>query len=270
MKIDPNFFNTKGSNGVDFSSQHLLDVGGKKVKFENCVFNYGLMERAYFHAATFYKCKFIGTRMLGCNFRSAVFTECEFQYATFKDCIVPLDSVLENLPYEPNQRRDLIRALRVNAASMGDYDGENQLISMELKASTEHHWNVALCVKSYYKKYSAIDRAKSFAKYLALKLEDLAWGYGVSPIRFLILVLAICTAIGLVLAGDYPKQTNNVIHIEAILFGLKNAIYGLLDFALVPADLFKAHQFLFGIVAALRITLLGLFVTVLYRRYARR
>ena len=270
MDNNPRYFDINGHDQTDYSGKHLSDAGGKKLKFQNCVFSYGILQRCYFHEAVFEKCKFIGTRFIGCNFRSARFIDCEFQYSTFAECILPLDTVLQNLPYPPNQRRDMLRSLRVNAVSVGDYEGENNLISRELRASRDHHKNVFTNSNTYYRKYTLWDRVKSFLSYVALVAEDLAWGYGMSPLRLLLLTLIITALFGYGLADDYPKSGEHFVVSDALIFGVKQSILGLLDFSLVTKSLLEAHSLIFAIIAALRFVLIGLFVTVIYRRYARR
>lgn len=265
------FFQINGHEHTNYSGKILQDVGGKNIIFDSCDFSYAVIERGYFHQATFKNCKFIGTRLISCNFRSTKIEMCDFRYATFTGTVIPINEISSNFPYEPNQKRDLIQSLRANSISIGDYQTNNDLLSLELKATTQHHLNIVKRPHSYYlKKYTGKDRFKSFIKYLGLKSEDLIWGYGLSPQRLIIFALSIITITAAILSW---QETSIGSSIEEIYSSFKNnfshSLFALLDLALVPPDLLNKHNVIFACIVIFRVTILGLLVSVLYRRYAR-
>ena len=264
------YFATNGINGFDYSNRHIEDGGGKGLHFLDCSFNYCTLERCYFHNAKFERCTFVGVRFLSCNFRSATFSNCDFSYSIFDMTVISEKEVIQNLPYEPNKRRDLIRILRVNAISMGNQEGTNDLLSLELKASSEHHRNVYKNSLSYYNKYSKKDRVNSFFKYIGLRIEDIIWGYGLSATRLIAWIVVILLASGVILAiAELPEVIINMNLFSKITSGVGQSGLALLDLALVDAKLINEHRVLFGALVAVRTTIVGLVITVVYRRYAR-
>jgi hypothetical protein len=267
IKMDnkTNFFQTTGFASVDYSGKHLSDVGAKKGVFEGCNFSYCVLDRGYFHGATFTNCKFVGTRFVNCNFRSAKFVRCDFSYSSFDHTYLARGEVEKNLPYQPNIRRDLLRALRANAVTMGDQETNSSLISLELLASTQHHWEVAKRASSYYEKYSALERISSLFSYLGLRLENLIWGFGLSPSRLLFWVILAIALSGVAIA---QASVSGASPIE-ILSGVKYAAFGILDLALVPAEVLNINRTAFAALVAVRTIAIGLLITIIYRRYAR-
>ncbi|MFQ2892872.1 pentapeptide repeat-containing protein [Aeromonas caviae] len=265
------FFQIHGHENTNYSGRILLDVGGKNIIFDSCDFSYAVIERGYFHQATFKNCKFIGTRFISCNFRSTKIEMCDFRYATFIGTVIPINEISSNFPYEPNQRRDLIQSLRANAISIGDYQTNNDLLSLELKATTQHHLNIVKRPHSYYlRKYTGIDRIKSLLKYLGLKFEDLVWGYGLSPQRLIIFALSIITVTAAILSWQEISLDSSMYEIYSLFTNnFANSLFALLDLALVPSDSVNKHNVIFACIVIFRVTILGLLVSVLYRRYAR-
>lgn len=265
------FFQTHGHENTNYSGRILLDVGGKNITFDSCDFSYAVIERGYFHQAKFKNCNFTGARFISCNFRSTKIEMCNFRYATFTGTIIPINEISNNLPYEPNQRRDLIQSLRANAISTGDYQTNNDLLSLELKATTQHHLNIVQRPHSYYlRKYTGKDRFKSLLKYLGLKMEDLVWGYGLSPQRLIIFALLIITVTTFFLSWQEISLDSSMSDIwHSFINNFTNSLFALLDLALVPSESLNKHNIIFACIVIFRVTILGLLVSVLYRRYAR-
>jgi hypothetical protein len=259
------FFQTTGFVGIDYSGQHLSDVGAKKGVFEACNFSYCIVDRGYFHGATFTNCKFVGTRFVNCNFRSVTFVRCDFSYSSFDHTYLARGEVVKNLPYQPNIRRDLVRALRVNAVAMGDQETSNSLISLELLASTQHHWEVVKRANSYYEKYNTVERVSSFFSYLGLRIESLIWGFGLSPSRLLGWVILAIALSGVAISQASLSGTSPI----PMFSGLKYAIFGILDLALVPTEVLSINRTTFAALVAIRMIVIGLLITIIYRRYAR-
>lgn len=270
MDNQKDYFKTHGFQKNSYAGQHLHDVGGKRIHFKDCDFSYCIIERGYFHDAKFENCKFIGTRFISCNFRSATFAMCDFSYATFFTTIVSHTEISKNLPDQPNKRRDLIRSLRANATSMGDQEANNSLLSHELEANTEHYRRLFSSNHSYYAKYSQSEKIVALFKYVALRAEGLAWGYGLSPLRLLLWLFAAVLLSGTTLA--FAGQENVILNAELLSSIGRNALmsaFAVLDLALVSSTTINAHPLVFGFLVTVRVIILGLLITVVYRRYAR-
>ncbi len=271
MLNNRDFFRTNGHKNSDYSNLHLLDVGGKGLIFEECDFSYSVLERAYFHNAKFVRCKFIGARFLACNFRSASFDRCLFEYSTFDQTFVDEQQVVLNLPLAPNQKRDLIRSLRANASSMGDFEAHNALLSLEMRASVEHYGNILKYNNAYYRnKYPKKARIGAFFKHYGLRIEDFIWGYGISPSRLVVMLFLFVSFLGVVLSftsDGWPSSGSQFLN--SMVNGIAYAHMGLLDLGLLESTLVAKHRILFSVIVGVRTIALGLFVSVLYRRYAR-
>jgi hypothetical protein len=271
MNNQINFFQDRGVSGTDYSNMRIKDAGGKSLVFNKCIFNYSVLERCYLHKAEFINCSFIGVRFVSCNFRSAKFINCTFTYSTFDKTIISENEVIQNAPYPPNQKRDLIQTLRVNAISVGNQEAINDLLSRELQASTQHHLNVWKSEMLYYKnKYNWMDRLRSLFKYIALQTENILWGYGMSPFRVFLWLTIIILLSGVGFAiNELQELTINAHFGRNIISGIKHSFLGILDLALVNNDVLVKYQYLFAFLVGVRTTILALFITVLYRRYAR-
>lgn len=164
----------------------LSDINGKGKIFSDVDFSYSIIQRGYFHKATFENCKFVGTRFIDCIFRTADFTNCDFKYADFTGTIISCDDMFENLPDFPNNRRELLQSLRKNAVTIGDYEAEKKIVIKEIDAKKEHLRLARLQNTPYYKsKYgSTKQQAIVYMKSLGLWLENIVWGHGEKLFRF--------------------------------------------------------------------------------------
>lgn len=189
-----------GDDGSDFRHAILDDVSGKKGEFVGKDFSYCVFTRAYFHEAKFRDCKFVGARFTDCNFRNADIVGCDFRYADFTGTRIDTKEILNNLPGEPNIRRELLQILRKNSASMGDVRSGRQFVLMEIAAEKEHLRRAWRQEEPYYKKKYA--GFKSLSKILLkrsfLWLDGFLWGHGERLWRMLIsvpLLILACAAI---------------------------------------------------------------------------
>ena len=140
------------SEQTNYRNRRFTDTNGKDAEFTGCDFSYCHFERAYLRNANFTKCTFTGARFADSNFRGATFVQCDLRYATFSNSLLEFSEILSNLPLEPNLRSDLLRSLRANAASIGDYDVQGPLVLAELAAGRDHYHRVFVGADSYYKR----------------------------------------------------------------------------------------------------------------------
>jgi len=125
----------------------------------------------------FDRCKFVGTRFVASIFAGCSFDGCDFSYAFFDLTIISMEQIGYSLPERPNVRRDLLKILRANAASIGDCEAQNKFISLELKARREY-LSLAIAQRdSYYrKKYDTFTKKlKLYWAFITNFLEQFIW-----------------------------------------------------------------------------------------------
>lgn len=261
---------------------NFLDAEGDKRQFVDSDFSFCIFERSYFRRSHFKNCKFIGTRFEKCNFRGCTFDGCEFDYAYMEGCLInPFSTrLISNLPSQFGAKRLFLRTIRMNARSIGDAVCENKLVPLELEARRKdklHAWwpfsgNLGTKEVQYYKaEYEAIGKkSQAFLESSMLWIEKVIWGYGESSVRlvFSVLVLVLCLAI----CNNFSKgdafwelkfgdlRESSILILKAVL-----------DLALLNS---KELEKLGGLIALAAVTLrvigLGLFISVVYRRWTYR
>jgi hypothetical protein len=153
---------------------------------------------------------------------------------------------------------------------MGDQEANNSLLSHELEANTEHYHRLFSSKHSYYAKYSRSEKIVAFFKYIALRSEGVAWGYGLSPLRLLLWLFVAVLLSGTALA--FSGQEDVILNAKLLSNIGTNALvsaFAVLDLALVSSTTLNAHPLVFGFLVTVRVIILGLLITVVYRRYAR-
>ncbi len=270
VKVIENKIFTAPITGKSFQHFQFKNTGAKNIKFENCDFLYCFFERAYFHGCQFVNCKFIGARFVDCNFRGASFDGCDFEYATFKSTLIDGHELLRNLPAWPNARRELLRNLRLNAESIGDDKSVKIFVREELAASREHLKKARQAKEKYYaSKYGSLSkRGQVYWQSLTVWVDWNLWGHGEYPWHLLRTII-----IGLLLASSYRIIESGVIT-DSLPIGqaLSIVMAHFLDVTktfvgIVPNDFPSG---LAAILSLFRYIVLGLFISVLYRRLSRR
>ena len=247
------------------ASSHFRDCAGDKASFESVDFSYCVFERCYFRKSAFKDCRFTGARFIDCNLREAQFAGCDLKYVTFRGSHVETRQMLANLPDWPNVRRDLMRALRVNAVSVGDVEAIKHFVREEIEAEREHLRQARLSKSGYYyDHYSGFRRQASVRwKSVVLWLDRWIWGHGEYPLRLLLSTAIYLTIATLVVAafwtprepGVFSSASNAVL---SVFFGIK-----IDSSSLLPAG--------FSVVlAASRFVFLGLFVATLGKLISKR
>lgn len=261
---------TESITGKSFQHFQFKNTGAKRITFKDCNFHYCFFERAYFHCCQFVNCKFIGARFVDCNFRGASFDSCDFEYATFKSTLIDGHELLKNLSARPNVRRELLLTLRLNAESIGDAKSVKIFVREELAASREHLKKARQAKEEYYaSKYSSLPkRIQVYGESLKVWLDWNLWGHGEYPWRILRTVI-----IGLVLASGFRIVESGVIT-DSLPIGkaISTIISHFMDVTktfvgIVPNDFPSG---LAAILSLFRYIVLGLFISVLYRRLSKR
>lgn len=270
VKVISDKFITKSVSLNNFQHHVFRDTGAKKLEFKDCDFSYCLFERAYFHGCEFVDCKFIGSRFVDCNFRNTAFDGCDFEYAVFKSTLVSHKQLLRNLPAWPNVRRELLRTLRINAENIGNEEAVKEYVREELAASREHLKKAREGKESYYaKKYKGLaSKITIYWQSMSLWLDWHLWGHGEYPgklIRTIVLILIISTFYRLF--NDNTLSENTTL-LTVYSLTIQYLIENMYVFVGVLPDKYPGG--LGALLALARYISLGLFISVLYKRLARR
>jgi hypothetical protein len=261
----------------DFLHYTFEDFGARQVQFNNCNFSYSVFNRAYFYGAKFYNCKFIGARFTDCNFRSARFSQCDFKYSSFRGTTIPAKEVMCNVPSEPNVRRELMQALRVNAISLANDEDTKFFIRQEMKAAELHNQKAREAKEFYYApKYGWPANRWGWIRvrleYIWLGIQRFGWGYGEYPWRLLRSTALLLLVFAILLTFKTAQPETGFV--KTLSLSIKQVISVFLAVPLSPQDSQRSGSLvawlLLSLTAITRYVALGLFVTMLFRRLSKR
>ena len=238
-------------------------VSARMIKFTKVDFKYCVFEGSYLRLCTFDSCDFTGCRFVGSSFSSSKFVGCKFDYAVFERTFITSDILDECCPSWENVKLRFARTLRTNYQSLGDSDAVNKAILVELHATRVHLHKAWRSNEPYYRqKYAGATRVKAFFTWLRFVAGDIIWGNGESASR---LIRASLAPVGILALVDTLLTRNPAL--------VADWFAALADAALVFLGIKEPTSYPGLIVAAVALTryvILGLFVTVLVRRFARR
>lgn len=170
-------------------------------------------------------CDFTGCKFIGTNFRGSKFSGCKFDYSTFERTFITSDILNTECPPFENLKLDFARTLRVNFNQIGDTEGANKAILLELEASEIHLWKVWASNESYYRdKYKGFYRVIYFFKWANFKLFDYIWGNGEKPHKLVLaalLFLFIISALELVSSSglSYKNVADSILVAPQLFMG---------------------------------------------------
>lgn len=261
-------FSTSQEN-MDFSHHQFTDCSGYEKVFTKCNFSYCLFQRAYFRKVKFIECNFTGAKFFDSNFRDADFEHCKFPYSIWKFTLIQQKQVLNNLPEWPNVKVLLLQNHKANANSFGDVKAVRAYLSEEIEANKEHYRRAMQRNEGYYsKKYSKRGQwFTAFRKYYGLKLDNLIWGHGESPIRVLlsIIFLILFTAI-------LQSYFSDNIGTNSLKQGLSAFVtYSINDLkAFIGIQSVDVNDIAKGVLTVFRYVALSLFVRILFNKFSWR
>lgn len=162
-----------------------VNVSLKESKFFKCDFSYTVFINCYFRGATFEDCDFTGCRFVDCNFGSSSMLSCKLRYSRWERTEIGRGTLLDNLPSEGNLAQKLLIQLRLNAASVGEYDDARYYLYESEKRSRAHYLEIVKCRKQYYRKKYSSSSARILApfRYTRSLTNYLLWGYGERPLQ---------------------------------------------------------------------------------------
>lgn len=245
-------------------------VAAGKAVFVNCDFSFCDIDDGYFREARFIECNFKSIKCTRSSFRKAQFSQCQFQYAQFQETFIDARELISNAPTEPNLRRELMAAARVNAESLGDTRAIRLLIREELRASREFH-SVAWRGNTEWlrKKYDGLERIGHFFKSVGLTLDWMLWGHGEYPWQF----IKGMTASVLLLSSLtwFFGAPSNIAPPEQVWQSIVTTTYLFLD--LTPTtnqSMVQIPPFLGISIVIFRYVAIGLFTSMIFRLLSHR
>ena len=249
------------------NEERLIDhifvrVTGKEVRFTNVDFRYCTFDNCYLRSCVFDSCNFTGCRFVGTNFHTSKFSGCTFEYAVFERTLID-EHILDTCsPARENLKLKFARTLRTNYQALGDSDAVNKAILVELDATKVHRKKAWWSNELYYReKYAGLERVVAFLQWLKFMVGDTIWGNGERAFRLVrtSIALVIIVTLGDTVLARNPSLVADwwsaFVDAPQVLLGTKQPTYPGLILALI---------------ALTRYILVGLFVSILVRRFARR
>ncbi len=254
---------TENVSKADLSNHVFERVSAKNVQFKNVDFRYCVFDGCYLRLCVFDSCDFTGCRFVGSSFSGSTFTAgCAFDYAVFDRTLIASDILDNCCPSRENLKLRFARTLRTNYQSLGDSDSVNKAILVELHATRVHLSKAWRSKESYYRqKYAGVNRVKAFFPWLRFVVSDFIWGNGESAghlIRTSLVLVVLVACLDPLLTRNAALVTDWVAALAdapGVLLGTKQPSYP----GLILAS-----------IALTRYVILGLFVSILVRRFARR
>ena len=178
------------------------NVSVRTGNFSKCDFSYTTFINCYFRDASFRDCDFTGCRFVHCNFQSRSMLGCNFRYSRWEKTEVRRVLLLGNLPAQSNLAQKLLIQLRLNSASIGEYDDARYYLYEAEKKSREHYLEIMKCRNEYYRKKYAFSQERLMApfRYARSWLNNVVWGYGEQPIRLSVSGLVLILVFGVIYA----------------------------------------------------------------------
>lgn len=239
--------------------QHALSqVYAKSILFKNVSFKQANLTGCYFRNCRFINCDFTGATIKESNFRGSTFTNCKFSYTFWEKTFIDEQFLESCLPSEENLSRDLVRALRVNFAQIGNYVAVNRAAALEVALTGSHLYNAAYSSQAYYRnKYKGLERLNNAVGHLKWKFLDLLWGNGESLLKIILS--------GIVFIAIMSLWLNAILDSTSLMSSLSLSLQGFwgMGAPIIPpvtAVVFTVARYVF----------LGLFMAILVKRLSRR
>jgi hypothetical protein len=258
QKFDSDESNSRFSNYVFI---RLVATGRT---FQNVNFRYTFFDTCYLRNCRFDSCDFTGCRFLNSQLPGAKFSGCKFDYATFEKTIIDAQLLDTECPGHENLKMRFARSLRTNFQQLGDTEGVNKAMRVELSATEIHLKKAWNSNESYYRHHhpGALQRTLAFLKWFKFKVLDFVWGNGESIFRLVrfVLIVLVLMALGDVAVDGDPARVQSYlgsfIRSFTIFFG-----------TLIPDDYGKAYL---AAISCLRLFAIGVFLAIIIKKFSRR
>lgn len=169
---------------VSFNRCKFTDLGLRYATISECRFVRCTFKSTYLRDAKFERSDLTGSEFYRCNLDKATFSNCKLWYVEFRECELNYDAILSDsvLPQEINQKRRLLRSLRINAYSMGERHIAERIHLLELKAERQESWEVFSGSSEYFRaKAGAYGKFKALCSWVWNHAENFVWGFGLRP-----------------------------------------------------------------------------------------
>jgi hypothetical protein len=269
VTIDKKYFN-ENLSAMELSHHLFVDTGAIKITFENVDFSHCVFKNAYFKGCKFIECNFTGAQFESSNFRGSRFENCKFIFSVFRNTEISHKELLVNLSEWPNNNREWLRRLRINAESIGDVEAVKSFVKEEMLASREHLKKARAAKEGYYRK-----KYKRWDKRLTVYLDSIInyldwhlWGHGEHPHKLAFTILGVIS-----LSSVYVFLQNEGVSIDAKMNDLLSIAWVIVtdvSQTFVGVKSTGVDNGLAAILSLVRYISLGLFTSVLYKSIGRR
>lgn len=249
-----------------FANVSFLRAKLRGCQFSNCVF-----EGCYFRHTDFTDCNFPASRFIDCEFPTPVFFACGLQRTRFTRSVPDFHVIEPSLPGEPNLCRELCDNLANEAQSLGK---EKEARAYRLRAIKERQAELRAGYR-WSDKYSRdhypeLERLVAFAALVFSRLSGWLWGHGEYLSRLLLNVVLLAFVIGpllLYLAREHLHAGRSLAIGDYVALSVASVVNTPSSASVGATGIGLAIVLL---LTALGLTLLGLFVTYLFRAVTRR
>lgn len=240
--------------GHDFEKTRFSFVAAKQTHFRQVSFMFCVFEDCYFRDCRFEDCDFTGAVFRNSTLRGSTFDGCKFPYCRFSHTLISHAILERNMPGFENVALELARSLRVNFSQLGDSVGVNVAVSAELEATRVHFYKAAWSPEAYYrKKHAGLGRVRAIGAYAWFRVQDTIWGHGESLWKLGRFLMCGYAVLAVVLFWRGAQIGSAFREAWMMLWGVGSA-----------------SRLVATVAVAFRTVALGLFVTVLVRRFSRR
>jgi hypothetical protein len=250
-------------SNAEFSNRLFIRLVAKGKRFKEVDFKYTIFDTCYLRNCIFDLCDFTGCRFISVNFYGASFNGCKFDYATFERTIISSDILDIGCPGWENLKFKFARTLRMNFQQLGDSASANKAIKVELEATESHLYKAWKSNESYYrKKYVGLNRARKFFEWLYFRTLDFIWGNGesasklVRSIFFMLLLMTLYDVFAFKDATKINSYWNSLWTMPEIFIGVTSPSH--------------YHRLYLSLIVVVRLIVIGLFLSILIKKFNRR
>jgi hypothetical protein len=264
-------FDGEELSGQRFEHCTFANVSFLRAKLKGCHFSNCIFEGCYFRRSEVVECNFPASRFIDCEFSKPNFYACGFQTTRFRRS-VPVFHVIEpSLPGEPNLCRALCDNLANEAQSLG-LDREARSYRLQAIRARQAELRAGYRWSDQYSQdhYPELERVTAFVELCASRLNGWVWGHGEYVSRLLLNVALLAFLIGpllLYLGRDHLHSASSISVWDCLALSVASVVNTPSSSGLYATGIGLA--IVLGL-AALGLTLLGLFVTYLFRAVTRR
>jgi len=254
---------TENQKEIELTNIVYIRLIADKIKFHEVDFKYTEFNDSYFRNCTFESCDFTGCKFITVNFYGAKFIGCKFEYSAFSNTIISHDILNTNCPSWENIKLKFARTLRTNFLQIGDTDGVNKAIQVELRATEAHLYKAWHSNESYYRnKYKGFNKTKKQFEWIKFKIMDFIWGNGErigKLLRSVFFVILIMTIIDVLKYGKRDQINSywiSFLAMPGIFLGVSSPSY--------------YNSLYLSLIVIIRLLTIGFFLSMIIKKFNRR